>query len=61
MQVPEKVSIEVFIKLVGRYSKAAIRKKIARGIWLKDREYEKAPDGGIFILMKGFYQWVSGT
>lgn len=60
MQAAEKVSIKTFITLVGYYSVAAIRKKIQRGVWREGKEYEKAPDGHIFILLEGFYKWVSG-
>lgn len=60
MQAAAKVSIETFISLVGHYSVDAIRKKIQRGVWREGKEYEKAPDGHIFILLEGFYKWVGG-
>lgn len=35
-----------------------IRRKIEDGKWLEDREYCKSPDGGIYISIKGYQQWV---
>lgn len=39
-------------------SEKAIRRKIEDGKWLDGREYRRSPDGGIFISMKGYAQWV---
>lgn len=39
----------------------AIRRKIEDGKWLEDQHWRRAPDGGIFIDMKGFERWVEGT
>jgi len=39
-------------------SEKAIRRKIEDGKWLEDREYCKSPDGGIYISIKGYQQWV---
>ena len=36
----------------------AIRRKIEDGKWLEGREYRRSPDGGIFISIKGYQQWV---
>lgn len=39
-------------------SEKAIRRKIEEGKWIDGREYRRSPDGGIFISIKGFAQWV---
>jgi hypothetical protein len=39
-------------------SEKAIRRKIEDGKWIEGREYRRAPDGGIFISMTGYQQWV---
>jgi hypothetical protein len=36
----------------------AIRRKIEDGKWLEGREYRRSPDGGIFISLKGYQQWL---
>jgi hypothetical protein len=36
----------------------AIRRKIEDGKWVEGREFRRAPDGGVFISIKGFQQWV---
>ena len=44
--------------IVTGLSEKAIRRKIEDGKWLEGREYRRSPDGGIFISLKGFQQWV---
>ena len=39
-------------------SEKAIRRKIEEGKWIEAREYRRSPDGGIFISLKGYQQWV---
>ncbi|MDE2176464.1 MAG: excisionase [Betaproteobacteria bacterium] len=39
-------------------SEKAIRRKIEDGKWLEGREFHRSPDGGIFISIKGYAQWV---
>jgi hypothetical protein len=39
-------------------SEKAIRRKIENGTWAEGREYRRAPDGGIFISITGYQQWV---
>lgn len=39
-------------------SEKAIRRKIEDGKWVEGREYRRAPDGGVFISIKGYQQWV---
>lgn len=51
------VTIPVAAAVTGLTEKA-IRRKIEDGKWVEGREYRKSPDGGIFISMKGFTQWV---
>ena len=51
------VTIRVFSVVTGVTEKAA-RRKIEEGVWLEGREYARAPDGGIFVSLKGFYKWV---
>ena len=56
----DRVTIGKFSELTG-YSAAAVNGKIARGDWLEDREYAKAPDGRILIILSGYDQWAQGT
>lgn len=51
--------IPAFAAVTG-YSERAIRCKIEDGVWIKGREYKKAPDGHIFIDVEGFERWVEG-
>jgi hypothetical protein len=39
-------------------SEKAIRRKMQDGKWLEGREYRKSPDGGIFISIKGYVDWI---
>jgi hypothetical protein len=39
-------------------SEKAIRRKIEEGKWLVGREVFKSPDGGVFVSIKGFENWV---
>lgn len=50
------VTIELAATLTG-FSPAAIRTKIARGIWLEDRQWIKR-DGRVLIDMRGYESWV---
>lgn len=36
----------------------AIYRKIQEGKWIEGREFRRSPDGGIFISLKGYQQWV---
>lgn len=51
------VTVALAAMITGLTEKA-IRRKIEDGKWLEGREYRKSPDGGIFISMKGYQQWV---
>ena len=50
------VTIRLAEQLTGITEKA-IRRKMERGIWLEGKHWRRA-DGGIFIDMKEFEQWV---
>lgn len=52
------VRIPRFLELVGGYTEAAIRTKIERRIWREGREWFRAPDGHIFISIRGVDTWV---
>lgn len=51
------VTVELASAITG-LSKSAIYHKIYDGKWLEGQEYRKSPDGGVFISMRGFQQWV---
>lgn len=36
----------------------AMRRKIDDGVWLQGREYDKGPDGHIYISISGYISWV---
>jgi hypothetical protein len=58
MNTLKHTTIEKFSELSG-YSPHAIRSKIKRGDWLRDRVWVKAPDGRILINIEGYEKWVS--
>lgn len=51
------VTIPLAAVITGLTEKA-IRRKIEEGKWVEGREYRRSPDGGIFISLKGYQQWV---
>ncbi len=51
------VTISKFAELSG-YTQVAIRSKIRDGIWRKDMEWRKAPDGRVLIDVDGYHRWV---
>lgn len=51
------VTIPLAAAITGLTAKA-IRRKIEDGKWIEGREYRRSPDGGIFISIKGYQQWV---
>lgn len=51
------VTIGLAAAITGLTEKA-IRRKIEEGKWLDGREYRRSPDGGIFISIRGYQQWV---
>lgn len=50
------VTVELASAITG-LSKAAIRTKISRGIWVDGRQYVKR-EGRVFIDLKGYERWV---
>lgn len=44
--------------MITGLSEKAIRRKIEDGKWVEGREFRRSPDGGIFISLKGYQQWV---
>lgn len=50
------VTIKVATVVTG-LTESAIRSKIAAGKWVEGREYKRV-DGGIFVDLKGYEQWV---
>ncbi len=36
----------------------AIRRKIEEGVWLEHREWRRAPDGRLYISVRGYQAWV---
>lgn len=53
-------TIEKLADMTG-YTTAAIRCKITRGDWKLGREYVKAPDGRILIILEAFEAWATGN
>jgi hypothetical protein len=51
------VTIALAALLTG-LSEKAIRRKIEEGKWLVGREVFKSPDGGVFVSIKGFEDWI---
>jgi hypothetical protein len=53
------VTIERAAQLTG-YSEKAIRRKIEEGVWREGREWKRAPDNRILVLMEGYQRWAEG-
>lgn len=51
------VTITLFASISG-LSRKAVERKIEDGKWVEGREYRRSPDGGIFISIKGYEQWL---
>lgn len=47
--------------IITGLTEKAIRRKIEEGKWIEDREYRRSPDGGIFISLTGYRQWIEGA
>ena len=54
------VTVRVASVMTG-LTERAIRAKISEGKWIEGREYRRAPDGGIFISIKGFVAWIESA
>jgi hypothetical protein len=46
--------------LIG-LTRKAIENKIARGQWVEKREFRRAPDGRIYVDLRGFENRVEGA
>jgi len=53
------ITISKLSELTG-YSENAIRAKIKRGIWLKEKHWRKAPDSRILFCPEAINAWVEG-
>lgn len=53
------LTIDKFSAETG-YTRKAVEIKIARGVWLENRQYRRAPDGHVLIDMQGYELWVEG-
>ena len=51
------VTIALAATMTG-LSEKAIRRKIEEGKWLVGREVFKSPDGGVFVSIQGYENWV---
>jgi hypothetical protein len=51
------VTIDLAATITG-LTRKAIENKIARGDWIEGKEYRRAPDGRIYVDMKGYERWV---
>lgn len=47
--------------LITGLTEKAIRRKIEDGKWIEGREYRRSPDGGVFVSIKGYQQWVESA
>lgn len=47
-----------FASILTGLSQPAIRGKIREGKWIEGQEFVRAPDGGVFISIRGFERWV---
>lgn len=57
VQVAPYVTIKMAAAQTG-LSEKAIRRKIEDGVWLEGREWRRAPDGRLYISMRGYQAWV---
>ncbi|MFY9328805.1 MAG: excisionase [Georgfuchsia sp.] len=53
------ILITKLIELTG-YTDDAIRAKIKKGVWLKERHWRKAPDGRILFNYLEILSWIEG-
>ena len=51
------VTISLFSSISG-LTRKAIERKIEDGKWIEGKEYRRSPDGGIFVSIEGFAQWL---
>jgi len=53
------IKLKVFSEMSG-YTPKAVYNKVARGQWVLDIHYRKAPDGRYFINPKAVEDWARG-
>lgn len=53
------VLINKLPELIG-YTDDAVRAKIKRGVWLRDKHWKKAPDGRIHFNLEAIKRWIEG-
>lgn len=51
------VTVSLFSTISG-LTRKAIERKIEDGKWVEGKEYRRSPDGGIFVSIEGFKQWL---
>jgi hypothetical protein len=51
------VTIKAAASATGLTEKA-IRRKIEQGVWLEGREWRRAPDGRLYISLRGYQAWI---
>ena len=59
MQITGWVTIKKCSELFG-YTAKAVRLKQQRGVWKRDVQWTKAPDGRIFLNVKEIERWIHG-
>lgn len=60
LQPAPYVTVSLASAITG-LSDRAIRRKIQEGKWVEGKQYRRSPDGGIFISLKGYQQWLEGA
>jgi hypothetical protein len=53
----DSVLIPLASKATG-LTERAIERKIGDGVWIEGKEYDRAPDGRIYISISGYQAWV---
>jgi len=59
VQLATYVTIKAAAAATGLTEKA-IRCKISEGVWVEGREWRRAPDGRLYISMRGYQAWIEG-
>lgn len=54
------VTVHLAAQITG-LTENAIRRKIQDGKWIEGKQFRRSPDGGIFISIKGYQQWVEAA
>lgn len=53
------VTINLTAACIG-LTERAIRRKIEDGVWLEAREYQRGPDGRIYVHLPSVERWIEG-